>query len=84
MLPMLAQGAVMALEDAFVLARALADAGTDIDRGLARYEDARRERTARVVRGSAENASRFHHPALAEAPHADAIRPSCSSLSSAG
>ena len=32
---------------------------------LLRYEQARLERTARVVRGSAENARRFHNPVLA-------------------
>lgn len=65
-LPFLAQGAVMALEDGFVLARALQAAGADIEQGLARYENARRERTAKVVHGSADNARRFHNRALAE------------------
>jgi salicylate hydroxylase len=66
MLPFLAQGAVMALEDGFILARALQAAGGDIGQGLTRYERARMERTAKVVLGSAENARRFHNPALAE------------------
>jgi salicylate hydroxylase len=65
-LPFLAQGAAMALEDGYILARALQAAGPDIEQGLARYEGARRERTATVVHGSAEMARRFHNPALAE------------------
>jgi salicylate hydroxylase len=65
-LPFLAQGAAMALEDGLILARALAAAGRDIEQGLARYENARKERTARVVQGSAETARRFHNPALAD------------------
>jgi len=65
-LPFLAQGAAMALEDGYILARALQAAGPDIEQGLARYEGARRERTAKVVHGSAEMARRFHNPALAE------------------
>jgi salicylate hydroxylase len=66
MLPMLAQGAVMAMEDGLVLARALAEV-KDSAQALQRYEAARKERTTRVVLGSAENAKRFHNPRLAEA-----------------
>ena len=64
-LPMLAQGAVMAIEDGFVLARALAEY-RDVETALVRYEAARKDRTRRVVLGSAENAKRFHNPALAD------------------
>lgn len=46
MLPFMGQGAATALEDAMVLARALAD--FPADEALARYEAARRERTAMV------------------------------------
>ena len=70
-LPMLAQGAVMAIEDGFILARALAAHG-DAATALARYECARRERTHRVVAGSADNAKRFHNPALADPAGAQA------------
>jgi salicylate hydroxylase len=70
-LPMLAQGAVMAIEDGFILARALAEHG-DVASALARYEGARRERTRRVVAGSADNAKRFHNPALADPAGAEA------------
>ncbi|HTO46366.1 MAG TPA: FAD-dependent monooxygenase [Burkholderiales bacterium] len=70
-LPMLAQGAAMAIEDAFTLARAL-EAYTEVETALARYEAARRDRTRRVVLGSAENARRFHNPALADPAGAQA------------
>lgn len=56
MVPFMAQGACMALEDAVVLARALQ--GVDqpgVAAALARYENTRKERTARVQRGSRGN-----------------------------
>src|SRR5262245_57783169 len=71
MLPLLAQGAVMALEDGLVLARCLKAHG-DHAKAFARYEAARVERTARCVLGSAENAQRFHNPGLANAAGAEA------------
>lgn len=70
-LPFLAQGAVMALEDGFILARALA-AETDIAQALSRYEDARKERTRRIVQGAADNTKRFHNPELAHKEGASA------------
>lgn len=70
-LPNLAQGAVQAIEDGFILARALS-ADPAVPSALARYEVARRERTSRMVRGSAENAKRFHNPELADAAGARA------------
>jgi len=70
-LPMLAQGAVQAIEDGYVLARALAESG-GVEEGLRRYENARRERTTRMVLGSAENARRFHNPELADPAGAQA------------
>lgn len=66
MLPFLAQGAVSAIEDGFVLARAVCEAPGDIAAAFARYEAARRDRTARMMAGSAAQAERFHNPALAE------------------
>ncbi|MGI4954958.1 MAG: FAD-dependent monooxygenase [Janthinobacterium lividum] len=63
-LPMLAQGAVQAIEDGYVLARALSEIPDPGD-ALRRYEAARQERTTRMVLGSAENAARFHNPELA-------------------
>lgn len=65
-LPFLAQGACMALEDGYVLARALVEHPGDVPAALAAYEAARVERTAKVVRGSNENATRFHNPKLAD------------------
>ena len=70
-LPMLAQGAVMAIEDGFILARAF-EAYADVETALARYESARRDRTRKVVVGSADNAKRFHNPALADPDGAQA------------
>jgi salicylate hydroxylase len=66
-LPFLAQGAAMALEDGYVLARALDQYRDAPETALTQYEKARQERTARVVLGSAANAKRFHNPALADA-----------------
>jgi salicylate hydroxylase len=63
-LPFLAQGAVMALEDSFILARAL-DLERDMTHALQRYEQARKERTQRIVQGAADNTKRFHNPELA-------------------
>jgi salicylate hydroxylase len=65
MLPMLAQGAVMAIEDGYILARCLSE-DSDAPLALSRYEKARHERTRKVVEGSAANAKRFHNPRLAD------------------
>jgi salicylate hydroxylase len=65
MVPFLAQGAVMAIEDGYILARALSAAG-DVSSNLLKYESARRERTRKAVEGSTANIARFHHPALAD------------------
>jgi salicylate hydroxylase len=70
-LPFLAQGANMALEDGIILARLL-DTCPDVPSALVRYENARLERTARIVRGSADNTKRFHNPALGSAEGAAA------------
>jgi 2-polyprenyl-6-methoxyphenol hydroxylase-like FAD-dependent oxidoreductase len=70
-LPMLAQGANMAIEDGMVLARCLA-ADRDVARALQRYDAARLDRTARLVRGANDNAKRFHNPTLADAAGAQA------------
>lgn len=58
MLPFLAQGAAMAIEDAWVLAERL-DAGP-VAEALVAYEAARLPRTARVQNTARENAHRFH------------------------
>jgi len=65
MLPAYAQGAAMALEDGYILARALAGTG-GIEQALLRYENARKERTAKVVHGSAENMRRFQSRTMAD------------------
>ncbi len=70
-LPFLAQGAVMAIEDGYILARALAEYDAP-EVALERYEAARRERANRMVRGSADNAQRFHNATLARADEAQA------------
>jgi salicylate hydroxylase len=70
-LPMLAQGANMAIEDGMILARCLAN-DDDVETALARYDAARVERTAKLVRGANEMAKRFHNPALADAAGAKA------------
>lgn len=56
-LPFMAQGAAMAIEDAAALALC---AKQDIVSGLRRYEDQRRDRTARIQQGSRRNAKIFH------------------------
>jgi salicylate hydroxylase len=66
MVPFLAQGAVMAIEDGYILSRALTEGAADVASRLMRYEKARRERTKRAVEGSADNIARFHNPALAD------------------
>lgn len=69
-LPFLAQGANMALEDAWVLRRALGEAGT-IEEALALYAHARRPRTRRLV-AAADHNSRLYHlrsPALRKMAH---------------
>jgi salicylate hydroxylase len=68
---MLAQGANMAIEDGMVLARCVA-AYAEIETAFARYDAARLERTAKLVRGANDAAKRFHNPALADAAGARA------------
>jgi salicylate hydroxylase len=55
MLPFMAQGAGMAIEDAVVLARCLTRDPARPDLGIAAYEAARRERASRVQLGSRAN-----------------------------
>jgi len=69
-LPFLAQGANMAIEDGMVLARCLQQFAPE--EALRRYQEARLARTNSIVVKSAENARRFHNPALAHAEGADA------------
>lgn len=64
MFPFLAQGAIMAIEDGYMLARSLARFETV--EALQRFESARLRRTTRVVEGSAANIHRFHNRVLAD------------------
>lgn len=58
-LPFLAQGASMALEDAWVLADELARA-PGLAAGLAAYQARREERAARIVEAASRNARAYH------------------------
>ena len=67
MLPFMAQGAAMAVEDAWAVARALTNsltgkngASQNIEPALTAYQDQRHARTARVQAGSRANAKTFH------------------------
>jgi salicylate hydroxylase len=60
MLPFLAQGAAMAIEDAAVLARELTRSPVDCAGALRRYESERRPRTARVQREARRNDFSYH------------------------
>jgi salicylate hydroxylase len=62
MLPFLAQGAAMAIEDAAVLAGALAKTPDDAAAALRRYEQARAWRTMRVQRAARRNDTLYHLP----------------------
>ena len=59
MLPYLAQGAAMAIEDAAVLAQCLAHSSDDAA-ALRAYEDKRHERTARTQRAARRNGTIYH------------------------
>ncbi|TCL09711.1 salicylate hydroxylase [Shimia isoporae] len=58
-LPFMAQGAVMAMEDAWVLGDALVKAD-DINTGLSAYQARRHDRVRRVVDTASKNAGRYH------------------------
>lgn len=58
-LPFLAQGACMALEDAWVLAACLAETDT-LAAGLSAYEAARKPRCQRIVAAANANAKAYH------------------------
>lgn len=61
MLPFLAQGAAMAIEDAAALGEAL-QAFPEVEAALRGYEARRKDRTARVQAGARRNAALFHLP----------------------
>ncbi|RYG92325.1 FAD-binding protein [Loktanella sp. IMCC34160] len=58
-LPFMAQGATLALEDAWVLAAAC-DELDDLPSGLARYQALRRDRACRAIAAANANAVNFH------------------------
>jgi salicylate hydroxylase len=60
MLPYLAQGAAMAIEDAWVLARALAERRDDAPAALRGYERERHGRTARVQHAAHRTGTVYH------------------------
>jgi salicylate hydroxylase len=58
-LPFMAQGAVMALEDAWVLADAL-DKADSVEAGLAAYQNRRHARATKVIEAASKNARNYH------------------------
>jgi salicylate hydroxylase len=60
MLPFLAQGAALAIEDAAALAHCLGREPGDPAHALRRYESERRSRTARAQREAQRNGKRYH------------------------
>jgi salicylate hydroxylase len=72
MLPFMAQGAVIAIEDGLVLARCLARAGlADPAAAFRQYEDERVERANRCVRAAERNRELFHNARLLDAADAE-------------
>jgi len=65
MLPFMAQGAVMAIEDAWVLAEQLARCPQDIPAALRAYEDLRKPRATRVQAVSRRNGKLYHQHSAA-------------------
>lgn len=59
-LPFLAQGAVLALEDAAILSRRIAETPDNMPRALAAYAMARRHRATRVVSAARTNGRIYH------------------------
>lgn len=60
MLPFLAQGAAMAVEDSWVLAREISQENRSPQEALQAYQSARLKRTSRVQRASRANMKTFH------------------------
>lgn len=64
MLPFMAQGAAMAIEDAYVLARRLMNHDTDFEKAFERYEEERIPRTSMMQKISRENGELYHRKPL--------------------
>jgi len=58
-LPFMAQGASMALEDAWTLADSLQNS-TEVETGLAAYQNRRHARATRVINAASKNARNYH------------------------
>lgn len=74
MLPFLAQGAAMAIEDAVVLAECLAASPDDPAEGMRRYEALRLDRTARAQRAASRNGLHYHASGVEAAVRNTALR----------
>lgn len=72
-LPFLAQGGVMALEDGVTLAQCIARYG-DVTRAFAAYQSARSKRVARVQKASRRNGQIYHFGGVAAALRDMALR----------
>lgn len=73
-LPFLAQGGVMALEDAVTLADCVVTAGASVVSAFAEYEGRRKPRVARLLAASAENGRIYHYAGLMSAVRDAAMR----------
>lgn len=71
MLPYLGQGANMAIEDGYVLARCVAAFEDDMPKALRCYEAVRVPRTTKIVEESAANGRRFRTPAKIDPSQAE-------------
>ena len=71
MLPYLAQGAAMAIEDAAVLAQCLAQSPDNATAALRSYEGKRQKRTARAQRAARRNGTRLSHGRRRSVPARD-------------
>ena len=65
MLPFLAQGAAMAVEDSWVLAREISNTERPVDESLEAYQSLRLSRTRKTQLKSRANMKTFHHRTLA-------------------
>lgn len=74
LLPFLAQGGSLALEDAVTLADMLATAGEDVAGAFAGYESARRLRAARVMAAARRNGRVYHLSGVAALARNAALR----------
>ncbi|HUH88051.1 MAG TPA: FAD-dependent monooxygenase [Pusillimonas sp.] len=72
MLPFLSQGAAMAIEDAYVLAKALAALPNQLEKALTQYEAERLPRTSRVQLEARERGKTYHLSSKEEQAKRDA------------